>query len=163
VGSEADRALSEWLGVDAQLCAAGEGGGTYEGVKNVVDEEDWVTWQGPGRAWHDSARSRVSIVSEATLRDWDIRRFRTNLVVSGDGEDELVGSTIGLGSSVLDVTKRIDRCIMVTRPQPGIDRDLSVLQTINRERQTFLSIGAVVAQPGSISVGDPLSLAAAAD
>ena len=93
---------------------------TYENPLNVPDEDDWVTWQGPANAWHDSARSRVSLVSEATLRQWDIRRFRTNVVVTGEGEDDFVGSTIQLGSCVLDVTKRIDRCIMVTRPQPDL-------------------------------------------
>ena len=93
-------------------------------------------------------------MSEATLRDWDIRRFRTNVVVTGDGEDDLVGSTIQLGTCVLDVTKRIDRCIMVTRPQPGLERDLGVLQTIHRERASSLSIGALVARAGSIAIGD---------
>ena len=155
-GTDGDRALSGWLGLDAQLCRAGNSGGTYENPMNAEDEDDWVTWQGPADAWHDSAKSRVSIVSEATLGDWDIRRFRTNVVVSGAGEDDLVGQAVDLGGCRLDVTKRIGRCIMVSRPQPGLDRDLSVLKTINRDRSSCLSIGALVAQPGVISVGDRL-------
>ena len=156
-GPDGDRVLSDWLGVDAQLCRAGDAGGTYENPLNVADEDDWVTWQGPANAWHDSSRSRVSLVSEATLRDWDIRRFRTNLVVTGDGEDEFVGSTVQLGTCLLEVTKRIDRCIMVTRPQPGLERDLGVLQSIHRDSASCLSIGALITRPGSIAVGDQVS------
>jgi uncharacterized protein YcbX len=155
-GADGDRALTAFLDLDVELRRAGEAGGTYENPMNVVDEDDWVSWQGPGGAWHDSGKSRVSIVSQATLGDWDIRRFRTNVVVSGAGEDELVGSQIELGTCRLDVSKRIGRCIMVTRPQPGLDRDLDVLKTIARERSSCLSVGALVQRPGIISVGDQL-------
>jgi hypothetical protein len=52
---------------------------------------------------------------------------------------------------------QINRCVMVTRPQSGgIGRDLDVLRTINRERDGFLAVGAVVAVPGVVSVGDEL-------
>ncbi|MDQ4089797.1 MAG: sulfurase, partial [Actinomycetota bacterium] len=79
-----------------------------------MDFEDesgtWDVWTGPAGVWHDSTRTRVSILSRASLRDWPVRRFRPNVVVDGPGEDELVGRRVGLGSVVLDVVKRIDRC-----------------------------------------------------
>ena len=93
-----------------------------------------------------------------SLGDWDVRRFRTNVVVTGEGEDELVGSTVRLGDAELEVTKRISRCVMVTRPQPGLDRDLAVLKAVNAERESCLSIGALVAAPGTIRVGDELTV-----
>jgi uncharacterized protein YcbX len=99
----------------------------------------------------------VSLVSTGTLGQWDVRRFRTNVVVTGDDEDALVGASIELGTCRIDVVKRIDRCIMVTRSQPGLDRDLGVLQTIHRQRQSCLSVGGLVARPGVISVGDPMT------
>jgi uncharacterized protein YcbX len=154
VGAAGDAALSSWLERDVELRPAGQTGGTYENPTNVVDEADWVTWQGPGGAWHDSAKSRVSLVSMTTLGDWDIRRFRTNVVVTGEGEDALVGTHIQIGACRLDVRQRIGRCIMVTRPQPGLDRDLGVLQTIHDQRGSCLSIGALVTDPGTIAVGD---------
>jgi hypothetical protein len=43
---------------------------------------------------------------------------------------------------------------MVSRPQPGIERNLQVLKTINAERSTFLAIGCLVAEPGAIALGD---------
>jgi uncharacterized protein YcbX len=53
------------------------------------------------------------------------------------------------------VSKQIDRCVMTTRPQPGgIERDVDVLRTINRERNTFLGIATLVRTPGVVRVGD---------
>ena len=122
------------------------------------NDENWVSWQGPGGAWHDSKASRISLVSRGTLRDWDQRRFRANVILNGAGEDDLIGVHIDLGTTELDVRKAIDRCVIVTRPQPGLERDLDVLRTINAERSTSLSIGALVVTEGTISEGDAIRL-----
>lgn len=155
--STCDEQLSSWLGRAVELRAAGAEGGTYEVPLDFENDENWVSWQGPGGAWHDSGKSRVSLVSRATLRDWDHRRFRTNVILDGSGEDDLVGSQIAIGSVVLDVRKAIDRCVIVTRPQPGLERDLGVLRTVNAERATALAVGALVTSEGTISVGDEVS------
>lgn len=160
-GSEVDEAtasdaLSRWLERRVELRRAGDEGGTYENPMDPVNETDWVSWTGPGGAWHDSPRGRVSLVSTSTLGDWDLRRFRTNLLVDGAGEDRLVGQQVTIGEVRLDVNKRLERCVMVTRPQPGLDRDLALLTTINRERGRCLSIGTTVAVPGAIQVGASL-------
>lgn len=158
VGEGEDAKISAWLGRDVELRAASEHnpdvGGTYECPIGVEPDADWVSWQGPGGAFHDSTRSRVSLVSASTLGDWDPRRFRTNIVTDGSGEDGFVGSALAIGGARLDAVKQIDRCIMVTRAQPGLDRDLDVLKTINAERATFLAIGCLVTEAGSIAVGD---------
>ena len=44
----------------------------------------------------------------------------------------------------------------MTRAQPGLERDLGVLQTINRERASCLSVGGLVVRPGVIEIGDQL-------
>jgi uncharacterized protein YcbX len=113
-----------------------------------------VRWQGPPGTFHDSTRTAVSIVSTTNLRSWDVRRFRPNVLVDGGDEDELVGSSVAIGTAQLDVVKQVDRCVVVTRPQPGLPRDLEPLRTINRERATFLGVGALVASPGRLAVGD---------
>ena len=59
---------------------------------------------------------------------------------------------------VLSVSKRIDRCVMVSRPQPGLGKDLDVLRTINREREACLSVGALVEREGPIAVGDAVTV-----
>jgi uncharacterized protein YcbX len=67
-------------------------------------------------------------------------------------------SSITIGSTQLAVLKRIDRCVVVTRAQPDLGRDLEVLRTINRERSTCLGVGATVTRPGQMRVGDELSV-----
>jgi uncharacterized protein YcbX len=156
---EVDRRLSEWLGRDVELRIAGSSGGTYECPMDFERDADWIEWQGPGEAWHDTDRRRLTFVSTATLGEWDRRRFRANVVVDGSGEDGLVGSEVSIGSARLDVDNRVDRCVMVTRPQPGLDRDLDVLRSINRERETCLAVGCRVLVPGAIALGDPVVLA----
>src|SRR3712207_3993533 len=157
-----DAVLSDWLGRPVALRAAADAPGErrYENPATVGerDEYDWDAFTGARGAFHDSSRTRVSLVSTGTLGTWDRRRFRANVVLDGAGEDALGGRRVRLGGAVLDVVKRVDRCVMVTRPQPGgIGRDTGVLKTIHRERDGCLAIGALVARPGRVSVGDELA------
>ncbi len=153
-----DAALSAWLGEPVALIKASEGeSGTYETPIDAEAEDaaPWVSWSGPGGSFHDSTKARISMVSDTTLGDWDIRRFRTNLVLAGSGEDALVGSNVQIGDTAqIVMNKAIDRCVMVTRPQPGLERDLDVLRTINRERDSNLSVGGNVLVTGPIRLGD---------
>jgi MOSC domain-containing protein len=157
-----DEALSDWLGRPVTLQAAGSD--VERRFENPVDfeHEDSSAWEpflGAPGAFHDSVSVRVSLVSTATIGAWDRRRFRSNVLLEGAGEDALVGATVALGETLLDVGKQIQRCVMTTRPQPGgIERDLDVLRTIARERDARLAVGALVARPGRIRVGDQLAL-----
>ncbi|HUR23221.1 MAG TPA: MOSC N-terminal beta barrel domain-containing protein [Acidimicrobiales bacterium] len=156
---DSDGELSDWLGRAVRLARPPtDAQPQYDYPLDNEDESGpWGVWSGPTGVWHDSTRTRVSIVSTASLRAWPVRRFRPNLVVDGAGEDDLVGRRIGVGSVVLDVTKRIDRCVMVSRPQPGgIERDLTVLRTVLRETDGFLGVGALVAATGEVRRGDEL-------
>ena len=156
-----DTALSSWLRRDVRLVEAEEGvRSTYE---NVVDFEheatsEWVAWQGPEGTFHDSTRTRVSILSAETIGAWDVRRFRPNVLVDA-GELGLLGTTVIVGSVRLDVVKQIDRCVVVTRPQPELDRDLDVLRTVHRRFGSNLGVGALVAAAGTVAVGDRVDIA----
>lgn len=163
-GSQAgdDDALSGWLGRRVTLRSLdAEVARRYENP--AVDferetERDWELFEGAPGAFHDSPRARVSLVSSATIGEWDRRRFRSNVLLDGAGEDSLVGTQVRLGDAVLAVGMQIERCVMVTRPQPGgIERDLHVLRTIARERDACLAVGALVAQPGRVAVGDAVT------
>jgi uncharacterized protein YcbX len=152
-----DSDLSEWLGHPVTLEEAGPRGGRFENPIDAEDEDGaWEQWRGPGGSFHDSTRTQVSLVSTATLGTWDVRRFRPNVVLDGGGEDELVGAACSLGTTMLQVAKQIDRCVVVTRPQPGLGRDLDVLRAVIRERRSYLGVGAVVTEPGVLAVGDPV-------
>lgn len=156
-----DGALSRWLGRPVLLRSATTNAARrYE---NVVDFEHeatsaWEAFEGATGAFHDSPDAHVSLVSTATVGAWDPRRFRSNVLLDGEGEDALVGSRIALGEATLDVGVRIKRCVMTTRAQAGgIERDLDVLRTIARERDARLAVGALVVEPGVIRVGDALN------
>lgn len=150
--------LTEWLGYPVEMVRATPGvRGTFENPLDAEHESDWMEWQSPDGVFHDSKRTQVSLVSLDALGAWDQRRFRTNVVVDAGDENDLVGKRIRIGGCELDVVKPVDRCVMVSRPQPGLDRDLDVLRTINKQRGGTLAVGAMVRAAGVISLGDEVA------
>ena len=148
--------LSAWLGRRVELRRpAPDERGQYEIAEN--DDRpggEWIQWQGPKGVWHDSKQTRVSIISEEALGEWDTRRFRPNVVVRGGDERDLVGHTVCIGDVELRVMKQIDRCVIVTRPQPGLERDKTVLQRVHTEWKGDLGVGALVRATGTMRIGD---------
>ena len=158
-----DAALSAWLGRDVSLHRAATGvTGRYEIAADFEDESGspWFEWDGPPDTFHDSGQTRLSVLGTGSVGSWDRRRFRGNVLVEtavAGAENDLLDHRVALGSAVLDVVKRIERCVMTTRPQPGgIERDLDVLRTINAERDSCLGVGTLVVEPGEVKVGDEL-------
>ncbi len=153
--------LTAWLGRPVELRRAEPTAhGRFEIAADFEREDtsEWVQWDGPDGTFHDSGRTRISLISAEAMGAWAWRRFRANVVIDGD-EAALVGRRVAIGSAELDVVKRIDRCVMTTRPQPdGIDRDLDVLRTINRERDGFLGVGALVVTGGTFRIDDELNV-----
>lgn len=151
-----DDELSAWLGRPVVLRAPrGDECGRYEiAVDDDAPDSEWVGWEGPEGVFHDSARTRVSIIAAPALGDWDVRRFRPNVVLDGGDERDLVGRQVRIGDVALDVVKEIDRCVVVTRRQPGIERDRGVLQSVQRARSGNLGAGALVLTAGTLAVGD---------
>ena len=66
-----DDDLSAWLGRTVSLaCPSLENQPEYECPVDFEDESGtWDVWTGPAGVWHDSTRTRVSILSRASLRD----------------------------------------------------------------------------------------------
>jgi uncharacterized protein YcbX len=150
-----DAVLSDWAGRRIALRPATGAAPRYEGTDD--DETGWETWEGAAEAFHDNPDFRVTLVSTGTLRTWDRRRFRANVVLDGEGEDGLVGTRQRLGTAVLELVEPVSRCVMVTRPQPGgIGRDTGVLKTVHRERGGLLAVGAGVVTGGTVALGDEL-------
>ena len=153
-----DSELSAWLGRPVQLVSAGGRVGRYEAaLDRYRDDVEWKSWEGPEGAFHDSGRTQVSFASSDSLRGWDARRFRFNVVLDGGSELDLLDTSVHVGGVEVQVAKRIERCVMTTRPQPGgIERDLGVLRTIVSDLDGCLGVGALVVEPGTFSVGDEL-------
>jgi uncharacterized protein YcbX len=153
-----DAVLSHWLGRPVEFIPAlADRQSQYEAPIDPLDgEHEWVSWKGPTGSYVDSTKTDVSKISESSMRRWDPRRFRMNLVVRGIEEFSLVGSRVQIGTVVMDVLKRVGRCVMVTRPQPGLDRDLDVLKSVLADHGGDLGVGGLVVKPGTIALGDEL-------
>lgn len=119
----------------------------------------------------------VSAISTSTLEqlhqlqpesNFDVRRFRMNVVVKTNGsgfvENSWVGSTLTIGKNVrLMVAMPDPRCVMVTLPQNGIPKDTNILRTLVEHNRLDIMGGgkfpcagvyAVVAEQGFVSIGD---------
>jgi uncharacterized protein YcbX len=151
-----DGDLSAWIGRPVRLEPAASG------LEPTFEADAGQTWGGPPGAFHDDGRVRVSLLGTGTiaaLGQWDVRRFRPNIVLDGDQEDGLIGRRVRVGGVILEVVQPVVRCVMVTRPQPGgIDRDLDVLRTIQRARGGTMAVGALAVKPGEVRVGDDVEV-----
>lgn len=131
-GVAADGALSTWLGREVRIEPAPE--------TPYVDE------------------AHLHLLTGAELGEWDVRRFRPNVLVDGvDALDDLVGERLALGSSVVvEVVKRTKRCAMPAMAQPGLAKDVDVSRTLARERDLQLGVYARVVTVGTLAVGAPV-------
>jgi MOSC domain-containing protein len=110
--------------------------------------------------------SPVHLLSTASLRSlaadgtpYDVRRFRPNVLVDTDDDDRFpesgwVGGEVDIGGVTLKVTNPTIRCVVPTRPQPGIELDKSLSRQLAQRTNRFLGVYADVATPGIVRVGD---------
>jgi len=111
------------------------------------------------------AGADLHLVTRDELGDWDVRRFRPNIVVDGvDDLDDLVGERIAIGAAVVEVSKRTKRCAMPTLAQsalsgPALRKDADVLRALAHGRDLRLGVYARVVVPGVIEAGAGLALA----
>lgn len=154
--------LTAWLGHPVELVRPDAAQPARFEIALDFEAEDtakWISWDGPPDTFHDSGRTVVSLLTATSMRDWDWRRFRANIITDGTGEADLVGKTIRIGTVEATVTKPISRCVLTTRPQPGgIARDLDVLRTVNAECGGNLGISLVITTPGEIHEGDTVEV-----
>lgn len=155
-----DAALSAWLGRPVALRSVEEvDDRRYENPDDIDTEAEasWGPFEGAGGAFHDTEGATITVLSTASMGGEPTRRFRANVVVDEQGEDELVGRAVRIGAATVTVSTPIARCVMVTRAQPdGIDVDREVLRRIHREHGGNLAVGGSVTFPGTVCVGDQL-------
>lgn len=170
-GPELDARLTDWLGRASRLVTADDKAATFESPEDVDDDDSpLVAWTGRAGFFVDSSPlhllSTVDLESLGVERpdlQWDVRRFRPNVVLSGGVSGELErlapGTMITLGSAELSVTKGCERCVMTTRAQPaGLERQPDVLRHVLREHGSCLGLLATVVRDGSARVGDAVQL-----
>jgi hypothetical protein len=64
-------------------------------------------------------------------------------------EDRWCGRTVRIGTAVVQPAVPRERCTMVTRPQPGLDRDLDVFKTLARHHGATFGVWTAVQTPGA--------------
>jgi uncharacterized protein YcbX len=74
-------------------------------------------------------------------------------------EDDWAGTALQVGDAQLVPRARCERCTMVTRAQPGLDRDVDIYRAINRHHAGTLGMWTEVRMPGRITAGDIVELA----
>jgi uncharacterized protein YcbX len=159
-----DLALSWYLGTPVQLARANVTEvGTFEAPIDFADDASTrVQWPSQAGTFNDG--HPVHVLTTASLRggaalhahgEWDVRRFRPNVLVETEGDDfpEDSWTALRIGSVELEVYKRSTRCAMTARAQPGLDDDLGIPRALARNRQAKIGVYATVKAPGSIEVG----------
>ena len=172
---EADDALSAWLDRPVRLLSATAAHGAddapldYEMTfEPTNDDAEVVGIPAPDGSLHDlTALHLLSDASLAAVRgarpelDWDVRRYRPNVVLAvADGaegfvEDTWVGDDATLGSAGIHVRQATVRCAMPLRAQPGgTERDPELYRALDELHANHLGIYADVTAPGPCAVGD---------
>jgi uncharacterized protein YcbX len=110
-------------------------------------------------------RSLATLSTLAPGSDFDVRRFRPNLVVAVqpdvDGafpEQAWLGRRLRVGDIELEVTARCPRCVMVTHESGDLVADRQVLRTIVRHADQHVGVYATVIAGGTLEAGSPVSL-----
>jgi uncharacterized protein len=171
-GHETDAALSDWLGKPVRLVTAiGAPGARAEFFADATDDSsEALEWTMPAGRFVDAMP--LLVLSTASLRtaaalhpsgDWDIRRFRPNLLldVVGEGwvEDEwCADSELQIGEVTIEPREGCARCTMVTRPQPGFGDDRDVFRTLARNHGGLFGAWSAVIHTGTVRVGDPVGV-----
>lgn len=169
------RALSDWLGIDVVLTRpTPDRSATYRMTFDPPDDgAELVEIPTPVGTFLDLAP--LHVLTTTTLDgarearpdlDWDVRRFRPNLLFDVGGGDFVengwAGRRLAAGD---DLVIRIDqptvRCAMPLRPQPGLDREAGLYEAMTELNEAFpnhLGAYASVVEPGVVEVGDPVCL-----
>jgi uncharacterized protein YcbX len=109
-----------------------------------------------------SALAAMSRLNPAS--DWDVRRFRPNVLVETvlepprQPEADWAGQSIRIGHVVVRGEIPTARCAMPSHAQRGLAADKALLRTIVREADHCLGLYATVTQGGHVSVGDAVEV-----
>ena len=111
----------------------------------------------------------LHIVTTSSLRtmaahggDFDVRRFRPNIVIDspldGLAEQQWIGGTLHAGEVSARVEIPTIRCTIPLREQAGVTADPDVMRTVSRHGERCFGVYADIASAGTLSVGDVVDL-----
>lgn len=171
--------LSAWLGRPVRLRRSEDSDGLAYDMTFDPPNDDAEVFAIPVPTGTFLDLAPVHLVTTATLRgaraarpdlDWDVRRFRPNLVVAIDAdpciEDTWAGRELHVGDVVLRITQPTVRCAMPLRAQPAPAGDPTAtalahqpglhdaLTELNPTFPNHLGVYADVLTGGTVGVGE---------
>lgn len=176
-----DAALSGWLGRRVRVVHVDDEPTLRQEMHldNENLDSDVIQWSTPRGRYvdlfplHLLLTSTVGEFADANRDvDWDVRRFRPNVLIETDQhEEDLLLQNLQIGSATVTVPdQQTERCVIITRPQQGLPRQRSMLRTIARARRAYegpLTAGSAMAllgcygqihAPGVARVGDSVEM-----
>jgi uncharacterized protein YcbX len=131
--------------------------------------EEFLRFAAPPGTHFDA--SSLHIVSTASLRamaerepdgNWDVRRFRPNLLVASDEADSVelswCGRRVGVGGAVVEVEEPTLRCVMTTLAQDDLPGDPGIMRSLVKHSKQCLGVYAGVETAGIVKVDDKISV-----
>jgi uncharacterized protein len=94
--------------------------------------------------------------------DWDARRFRPNFLIetnpdiAGLAEQAWIGKRVTIGAAAIDCVAGTPRCGAVTRAQPQLQSDSTILRTVVRHADQNVGAYGVIVTAGQVRAGDPV-------
>ena len=168
--------LTRWLDREVRLVSPTEVGEVAYEMTFDPPDEDAEVYDIPTPPGTFLDLTPVHVLTTSTLGaceaarpdlDWDLRRFRPNLLldlaVEPWEEQSWIGRDVAIGSAVLRFTMTMMRCAMPLRAQPGgLERQpelFRAMSELNPEHPNHLGMCCDVVEPGRIEVGDEIVLA----
>ena len=129
-------------------------------VRDAAGQDAWLaTYEGPER--FDILPLLVATDGAVAEFGRDVRRLRPNILIGGvDGMAERgwEGRELHIGDAVIRLDSLRARCPMTTVDPATLERDPDVLRDIGRRFGGRLCLNAEVLRPGTIRLGDSVSL-----
>jgi uncharacterized protein YcbX len=173
VAGDFSTAISGHTGVELRLMAHPEGRpgvdrGKWGGV-TLLGAASLASLREAGREFNCEQPESIA-ATDFDPGPIDQRRFRMTFGVEGTGpyeEDDWTGKEVRIGEALVRVAAHVGRCAVTTRDPESGETDLKTLHFLKYSRDDVDSFEPLpfgvygeVLEPGSVRLGDPVSLAA---
>jgi uncharacterized protein YcbX len=130
------------------------------GADVVFSREDDGAGHFDARPLHFLTTAALASMRAKTGLDFDVRRFRPNVLVALDApgrpEDAWPGGDIRVGAVSVRVLKPVQRCVMTTLPQPDLPKAPGIYPAVFADGGALGVYGEALSS-GTWNVGDPVT------